>query len=554
MSIDDAELLQRYVSRRSEEAFAELVRRYVGLVYHTALRQMEGRTDAAEDVAQSVFVLLARKAAGLLRHESLAGWLHTNRRSDRRRMQRELGAHVMHDQITEPNAEASWDRLRPVLDDVLGELKPNDREAILLRFFSGMSLAEIGARLAVSENAARMRVERALEQLRTRLVRRGVTSTAEALGLVLAHSAAASAPTSLAATITSTALAGAATGTAGAGFAGLLISMNNTKLTVGLATVLSVGGVGSAVWQTAAVRETESALANIRRERDVLQARLREVEDRSPAIGRTRDRVAAMTGKSAANGSANADARSVAAHGDGSTAAPPAARPSERSSVSQMLMRNPAFRNAELQRQRANFGLKYGPLYRSLRLSPEQIGEFEDAMYEWFQTNMETSALAAEQGLRDTDPKLAGLVKPALDNLTARLRLAIGEEGLKQLGPYEQTNDARETVSLLAGNLYYTDVPLSLAQAEQLTRIVAANTAAMKVSGIIGTPRELNWDAILTQAQGALAPAQLATLRRIGDRTRYQRTAEALATGAEAGASGAQAADASSTAGRTGGG
>jgi len=71
-----------------------------------------------------------------------------------------------------------WEKLRPVLDAAMHELKEADREAILLRYFENRQFAEVGAKLGLNENAARMRVERALEKLRTILGRCGVAATA----------------------------------------------------------------------------------------------------------------------------------------------------------------------------------------------------------------------------------------------------------------------------------------------------------------------------------------------------------------------------------------
>src|SRR4051794_40409069 len=68
-------LLSEYVEKRSETAFEELVRRHVNMVYGTALRQV-GDTGIAEDVAQAVFVLLARKAEKITPSTLIAGWLY----------------------------------------------------------------------------------------------------------------------------------------------------------------------------------------------------------------------------------------------------------------------------------------------------------------------------------------------------------------------------------------------------------------------------------------------------------------------------------------------
>jgi hypothetical protein len=75
-----------------------------------------------------------------------------------------------------------------------------------MRYFEGQPFAAVGARLGIGETSARMRAERALEKLRVRLARKGVTSTAAALGLVIANQAVAAPPAGLAATLAGNAL------------------------------------------------------------------------------------------------------------------------------------------------------------------------------------------------------------------------------------------------------------------------------------------------------------------------------------------------------------
>src|SRR5688500_244351 len=140
----DTELLRRYVEQRSEAAFAELVRLHLNLVYFAALRLLGGDAHRAQDVAQTVFTDLARKAATLTHRPTLTGWLHTStrfaaakvRRAEFSRQQRHLEAETMHALLeNDPNSAADWERLRPMIDDLVHELGERDREAVLLRFF-----------------------------------------------------------------------------------------------------------------------------------------------------------------------------------------------------------------------------------------------------------------------------------------------------------------------------------------------------------------------------------------------------------------------------------
>ena len=218
----DVELLRRYAENRSEEAFAELVQQHIDLVYFAAFRRLGGDRQLAEDVCQQVFVALARNASSLSHHSTITGWLYSTARhkavsavrSERRRRIREREAQLMRD-IDANSTSADWDKMRPVLDTALDELSIRDREAVLLRFFRGQSFAEVGESLSITADAARMRVERALDKLRAGLNRRGVSSTTAVLALVFANQATAAAPPGLGASVAATALAGALKGGGG---------------------------------------------------------------------------------------------------------------------------------------------------------------------------------------------------------------------------------------------------------------------------------------------------------------------------------------------------
>jgi RNA polymerase sigma factor (sigma-70 family) len=203
---DDAELLRQYARDRAEPAFAELVRRRIDLVYSVAVRQCGGDIHLAKDVTQRVFTDLARKAPSLVGRSVLSGWLVRSARfaasdvvrAERRRRTREQASLAMHDP-SEPAMPAESTKLRPLLDEVLSELSAVDRDTIALRFLEQRSLTEVGTAFRISADAARKRVDRALERIRTMLARRGITSTAAALAVALEQQSAVAAPPSVAA-------------------------------------------------------------------------------------------------------------------------------------------------------------------------------------------------------------------------------------------------------------------------------------------------------------------------------------------------------------------
>ncbi|HVU34413.1 MAG TPA: sigma-70 family RNA polymerase sigma factor [Opitutaceae bacterium] len=239
---DDTELLRRYVEEHSGAAFAELVQRHLGLVYSTALRRVGGDTQWAEDVAQIVFTNLARKAHTLRNRASLSGWLYTSAqlasaavvRSEQRRKARESTASTMENILSPQDPAADWSKIRPVLDDAMSHLREEDREAVLLRFFQQRSFGEIGATLRLTDDAARKRVDRALEELRSALAKYGIVSTAAALGTALSAATVAS-PTSLGPAVTQAALQSAAGSALPVGGAAI-------KAALPLAAAVALGG------------------------------------------------------------------------------------------------------------------------------------------------------------------------------------------------------------------------------------------------------------------------------------------------------------------------
>jgi len=245
---DSQRLIAEYAKRGSEAAFRELVTRYLDLVHSAALRLVGGDSHLAEDVSQAVFADLARKARTLSSDVMLGGWLHQHTcfvaaktmRGERRRQSRERQAVEMN--ALHADSEMNFARLAPALDEAINELAEPDRTAILLRFFERHDFREVGEAIGSSEDAARMRVTRALEKLESLLKRRGITSTATALSVVLAANAVQAAPVGLAATISTAALAGTALATSTTIAVTKTIAMTTLqKAIIGTALAAAVG-------------------------------------------------------------------------------------------------------------------------------------------------------------------------------------------------------------------------------------------------------------------------------------------------------------------------
>lgn len=308
----DAELLRAYADGKSEPAFRELVARHLGLVYGVALRQCGGDAHLAADVTQRVFTALARKARALTGLPVLGGWLHRSTqfaasdtvRAERRRRAREQQASAMHDPTASAARDADWQKLAPVLDRAIGELTAADRDAIALRYFENRPFAEIGRALRLTEDAARMRVDRALDKLRHQLARRGITSTAAALGLVLAQSAGAAVPAGLLASVTSASLAGAAAGGGAGAVLSLFLMSKITSVVVGallvaaVATVVVEGRAHRTLrTELAALQATVDTAPDVRDETHRLDLALQHLATTNPdadELARLRARVALL--------------------------------------------------------------------------------------------------------------------------------------------------------------------------------------------------------------------------------------------------------------------
>jgi RNA polymerase sigma factor (sigma-70 family) len=312
MSETDAELLRRYEREHAEEAFAEIVRRYLNLVYAAALRQVRS-PQLAEEVAQSAFTELARNSGRLAPDTVLAAWLYqvTRRRAldlVRREARRQLREQI----ATEMNAANAttddWRQIEPLLDEAMHALDETERAAVLLRYFENKSLREVGAALGTSDDAAQKRVTRAVERLREFLAKRGVTVGAGGLVVVISANAVQAAPAGLAVTISAAAI-GAAIQTPTAILASKAIAMTTVQKTI-IGTTLAVA-VGAGVYearqgatlrsQVDIMQQQQSPLTEqvkrLQEERDAATARQATLEEENARLKETVAEVPKLRGE-----------------------------------------------------------------------------------------------------------------------------------------------------------------------------------------------------------------------------------------------------------------
>ena len=240
MTANDLDLLGQYARRNSQEAFAEIVRRHLDLVYSAALRQIRS-PQLAEEIAQSVFNDLARNAGKMKPGTVVTAWLYAVtrrtaidaiRKESRRQLREQIAL-----EMSNMNATANdWMQIAPQLDDAMAALDEGDRAAILLRFFENKGLREVGEQLKISDDAAQKRVSRAIERLREFFSKRNVTIGAGGVAVLISANAVQSAPAGL-----STAILTATSGIT----ATLGMTMIHKILIGGLAAAAIGGGIYS---------------------------------------------------------------------------------------------------------------------------------------------------------------------------------------------------------------------------------------------------------------------------------------------------------------------
>ena len=247
----DAQLLERFVVGRDEEAFSALVAEHGPMVMAVCRRVLSDSNDV-EDAFQATFLVLVRKARSVRAEESLGGWLYrvahrvaveANRDAVRRRA-REMRAAVRSasDRDHGGAPDDSW----PALHEELARLPEKFRRPVVLCYLEGKTQAEAAAQLRWSGATLRRRLAGARERLRTRLVRRGIAPSAGLLAADFAVDVMAAVPPALASATTraasALALGRAATSTAAVSLTRhVLRSLLMTKLKVAATVAMTTG-------------------------------------------------------------------------------------------------------------------------------------------------------------------------------------------------------------------------------------------------------------------------------------------------------------------------
>ena len=184
-------------------------------------------------------------------------------RGESRRRAREQEAY-MQSTLNEP-ADEAWPRIAPLLDRAVETLGEADRRAILLRFYEGRNLRDVGAVLGASEDAAKKRVNRAVEKLRKFFTKRGVILPATTLTAALAANSVQAAPAGLAAAVSAAASAGIAV-TASTLIAATTKTIAMTTFQKIAVTAVLTVAIGAGIYQAKQAHDARNSVAKLQAE------------------------------------------------------------------------------------------------------------------------------------------------------------------------------------------------------------------------------------------------------------------------------------------------
>ncbi|MHB1421838.1 MAG: sigma-70 family RNA polymerase sigma factor [Gemmataceae bacterium] len=195
----DEQLLQTFLSRNDDNAFAVLVRRHGPMVLHVC-RRVLGHHHDAEDAFQATFLVLARHAAKLRNKSSLASWLHGVAYRTALKAKQAAARRRKHEGQTparppdNPSEQLLWDEMRTLLDEEIARLPEKYRSVFVLFCLEGLNREETARRLGLKPGTVASRMAEARKRLGQRLSRRGVELSVVLGAAAVAESSASALP------------------------------------------------------------------------------------------------------------------------------------------------------------------------------------------------------------------------------------------------------------------------------------------------------------------------------------------------------------------------
>jgi RNA polymerase sigma factor (sigma-70 family) len=540
---DDGQLLQQYTRDRSESAFGELVARHIDLVYSVALRVAGGDSHLAQDVTQSVFLDLARKAPGLPRDAILAGWLCRHAwfteaksvRAERRRKTREQTAMEM--RALDDNTGSPWELIAPHLDEGLNQLSASDRDAIVLRFFKRQDFRVIGTALGVSEDAAQKRVSRALEKLRGVLSKRGATLTATALASALTAEAIVAAPAGLAISVTATALAGAAK--VGTGLSLTTIkTLAMTKLQISMVGVILMAGLATPLLlQHQSLKRMREEGNRLREETVSLQQQTSQIDQLAAENQRLSNLLARAGGSQTPKPEQLGELLRL--RGEATRLRASAQADSKAANPMVEMLKSPAGKEmmkASMRTEGLAVARSYAKLFAELHLTPEQTASMKDLMINRTMASADMIT-AAMSGQADSAQLLAQAVQVKADQaaIDGQIKQLLGDDNYTQYQAYGKTLPERMVVTQVADQLADSPMAVGADQEQQLFDAMVEERQNFKFTTDFSDPSKLKGDVAsyytednkqrylqeleqlnqiyLARAQSILSPDQLAVFQ-----------------------------------------
>jgi hypothetical protein len=165
-----------------------------------------------------------------------------------------------------------------------------------------------------------------------------------------------------------------------------------------------------------------------------------------------------------------------------------------------------------LKSYRARLFLVYNSFYKSLGLTEAQIDKFEDAKAKNHEGRVDLAVAANSQGVASSDSAIAALqLQEDEQARTAEIGI-LGQDGYQQLQQFNRTQALGSLMEDMSSALAYGPAPITAAQAAQLQSILA-NASATYQSNEATSTATIDWNQVLSQAQGFLSQPQLATLK-----------------------------------------